>query len=108
MGTQAGLSWGVLFLPPTRNFLLHFFLRSLRCDPGCPDLGTEPPRGLRPSPSLDEYEDESREIQDLLKSQQNSQKLEGLKRLIACISVGRDVSEFFPNVVVNVANTPFE
>jgi len=55
-----------------------------------------------------QYEDESREIVDLLKSVQNSQKLEGLKRLIACISVGRDVAEFFPNVVVNVANTPFE
>jgi hypothetical protein len=34
-----------------------------------------------------QYEDESREILDLLASLQNSQKLEGLKRLIACISV---------------------
>jgi vesicle coat complex subunit len=47
------------------------------------------------------YEDESREIATLLASTQSSQKLEGLKRLIACISVGRDVADFFPNVVVN-------
>jgi len=54
------------------------------------------------------YEDESREISALLGSTISSQKLEGLKRLIACISVGRDVSDFFPKVVVNVAHVPFE
>jgi hypothetical protein len=54
------------------------------------------------------YEDESAEIATLLSSTVTSQKLDGLKRLIACISVGRDVSDFFPNVVVNVANVPFE
>ena len=54
------------------------------------------------------YEDESTEIATLLSSTVTSQKLDGLKRLIACISVGRDVSDFFPNVVVNVAHVPFE
>jgi hypothetical protein len=54
------------------------------------------------------YEDESHEIANLLSSTVTSQKLDGLKRLIACISVGRDVSDFFPNVVVNVAHVPFE
>jgi hypothetical protein len=54
------------------------------------------------------YEDESAEIATLLSSTVTSQKLDGLKRLIACISVGRDVSDFFPNVVVNVAHVPFE
>eukprot|EP00238_Polyblepharides_amylifera_P013156 CAMPEP_0196575746 /NCGR_PEP_ID=MMETSP1081-20130531/5164_1 /TAXON_ID=36882 /ORGANISM="Pyramimonas amylifera, Strain CCMP720" /LENGTH=844 /DNA_ID=CAMNT_0041894145 /DNA_START=15 /DNA_END=2549 /DNA_ORIENTATION=+ len=55
-----------------------------------------------------QYEDESAEITRLLRGPHFSAKADGLKRLIACISVGRDVSKFFPNVVVNVEHVPFE
>ena len=35
-------------------------------------------------------------------------KLEGLKQLIAMMSTGRDVSHFFPSVVVNIVTESFE
>ena len=41
-------------------------------------------------------------IKDLLESAKTSGKLEGMKRLIALISRGRDVSTMFPYVVKNV------
>ena len=42
------------------------------------------------------------EIHALLDSREKKDKLEGMKRLIAMISIGRDASNFFPDVVKNV------
>jgi hypothetical protein len=42
------------------------------------------------------------EIHSLLDSREKKDKLEGMKRLIAMISIGRDASNFFPDVVKNV------
>mmetsp|Transcript_20358 Transcript_20358/g.24421 ORF Transcript_20358/g.24421 Transcript_20358/m.24421 type:complete len:857 (-) Transcript_20358:303-2873(-) len=55
-----------------------------------------------------QYQEETRDIGKLLGSLNPTEKLEALKRIIACMSVGRDMSEFFPQVVVNVAQVPFE
>ncbi|ORZ09403.1 adaptin N terminal region-domain-containing protein [Lobosporangium transversale] len=57
---------------------------------------------------LDTNEDKMREIRKNLDSKYEKEKLDGLKRLIAMISKGRDVSEFFPDVVKNVASTSLE
>ncbi|KAF9908882.1 AP-3 complex subunit beta-2 [Linnemannia zychae] len=48
------------------------------------------------------------EIRKNLDSKYEKEKLDGLKRLIAMISKGRDVSEFFPDVVKNVASNSLE
>ncbi|KAF9199895.1 AP-3 complex subunit beta-2, partial [Haplosporangium sp. Z 27] len=48
------------------------------------------------------------EIRKNLDSRYEKEKLDGLKRLIAMISKGRDVSEFFPDVVKNVASNSLE
>ncbi|KAF9929787.1 AP-3 complex subunit beta-2 [Linnemannia zychae] len=57
---------------------------------------------------LDTNEDKMREIRKNLDSRYEKEKLDGLKRLIAMISKGRDVSEFFPDVVKNVASNSLE
>ncbi|KAF9348601.1 AP-3 complex subunit beta-2 [Mortierella sp. AD094] len=57
---------------------------------------------------LDTNEDKMREIRKNLDSKYEKEKLDGLKRLIAMISKGRDVSEFFPDVVKNVASNSLE
>ncbi|KAF9433376.1 AP-3 complex subunit beta-2 [Entomortierella beljakovae] len=57
---------------------------------------------------LDTNEDKMREIRKHLDSKYEKEKLDGLKRLIAMISKGRDVSEFFPDVVKNVASESLE
>ncbi|KAF9931932.1 AP-3 complex subunit beta-2 [Modicella reniformis] len=50
----------------------------------------------------------TKKIRKNLDSKYEKEKLDGLKRLIAMISKGRDVSEFFPDVVKNVASTSLE
>ncbi|KAF9581376.1 AP-3 complex subunit beta-2 [Lunasporangiospora selenospora] len=57
---------------------------------------------------LETTEDKYREIRKNLDSRYEKEKLDGLKRLIAMTSKGRDVSEFFPDVVKNVASTSLE
>ncbi|KAF9351167.1 AP-3 complex subunit beta-2 [Mortierella sp. NVP85] len=57
---------------------------------------------------LETNEDKLREIRKNLDSKYEKEKLDGLKRLIAMISKGRDVSEFFPDVVKNVASESLE
>ncbi|KAG0220258.1 AP-3 complex subunit beta-2 [Mortierella sp. NVP41] len=57
---------------------------------------------------LDTNEDKMRHIRKNLDSRYEKEKLDGLKRLIAMISKGRDVSEFFPDVVKNVASNSLE
>ncbi|TPX36641.1 hypothetical protein SmJEL517_g01328 [Synchytrium microbalum] len=56
-----------------------------------------------PGYSYDHSEDKVSEIKQCLDSKFDKEKIEGLKRLIAMISKGRNVSEFFPDVVKNVA-----
>eukprot|EP00004_Rigifila_ramosa_P023102 TRINITY_DN642_c0_g2_i2.p1 TRINITY_DN642_c0_g2~~TRINITY_DN642_c0_g2_i2.p1 ORF type:complete len:1132 (-),score=298.47 TRINITY_DN642_c0_g2_i2:41-3292(-) len=43
-----------------------------------------------------------KEIKKMLDDKEKQEKLEGMKRLIAMISKGRDASDFFPDVVKNV------
>ncbi|KAF8463582.1 hypothetical protein JB92DRAFT_3136418 [Gautieria morchelliformis] len=50
----------------------------------------------------DTAEDKVKNIRRQLDSSQDREKLEGMKRLIAMISKGRNVSEFFAQVVKNV------
>ncbi|KAG0306101.1 AP-3 complex subunit beta-2 [Dissophora globulifera] len=57
---------------------------------------------------LDTNEAKMSEIRNNLDSKYEKEKLDGMKRLIAMISKGRDVSEFFPDVVKNVASTSLE
>ncbi|KAL1919435.1 uncharacterized protein VTP21DRAFT_2128 [Calcarisporiella thermophila] len=57
---------------------------------------------------FDMSEEKMRNIRSQLDSRYDREKLEGLKRLIAMISRGRDVREFFPNVVKNVASQNIE
>ncbi|KAF9390500.1 AP-3 complex subunit beta-2 [Podila verticillata] len=57
---------------------------------------------------LDTNDDKMREIRKDLDSRYEKEKLDGLKRLIAMISKGKDVSEFFPDVVKNVASKSLE
>ena len=52
---------------------------------------------LDSSPSTD-----GEEIKKLLNSTLEREKLDGMKHLIALISLGHDASEFFPQVVKNV------
>ncbi|KAH9930143.1 adaptin N terminal region-domain-containing protein [Fomitopsis serialis] len=57
---------------------------------------------------LDNPEDKVRNIKKQLDSNSDREKLEAMKRLIALISKGRNVSEFFPQVVKNVASHNIE
>ena len=52
---------------------------------------------LDTSPSTD-----GEEIKKLLNSSLEREKLDGMKHLIALISLGHDASEFFPHAVKNV------
>eukprot|EP00961_Rhodomonas_salina_P296540 3936439-Rhodomonas_salina.2 len=54
--------------------------------------------------SVKKYE----EIRKLLDSREKKDKLEGMKRLLAMISIGRDASDFFPDVVKNVVSDSLE
>ncbi|KAJ3082290.1 AP-3 complex subunit beta-2 [Quaeritorhiza haematococci] len=56
----------------------------------------------------DTSDDKIAEIRKDLDSKFDKEKIDGLKRLIAMISKGRNVSEFFPDVVKNVASNSFE
>lgn len=51
---------------------------------------------------FDEGNSKFAELRSLLDSKHQSQKLEAMKRLMAMITIGRDVSSFFPDVVKNV------
>ncbi|CAG8433270.1 4151_t:CDS:10 [Diversispora eburnea] len=57
---------------------------------------------------FDTSEEKMRDIKRQLDSRHDREKMDGLKRLIAMISKGRDVSEFFPDVVKNVASQNLE
>ncbi|KAI7905881.1 adaptin N terminal region-domain-containing protein [Cokeromyces recurvatus] len=57
---------------------------------------------------FDTSEEKMRNIKRQLDSKNDREKLDGLKRLIAMISKGRDVSEFFPDVVKNVVSQNIE
>eukprot|EP00960_Hanusia_phi_P037298 752853-Hanusia_phi.AAC.2 len=48
------------------------------------------------------------EIRRLLDSREKKDKLEGMKRLMAMISIGRDASNYYPDVVKNVVSDSFE
>ncbi|KAI9197460.1 adaptin N terminal region-domain-containing protein [Polychytrium aggregatum] len=53
-------------------------------------------------------EDKLAGIKPALDSKFDKEKIDALKKLIAMISKGKDVSEYFPDVVKNVASTSFE
>ncbi|KAF7726132.1 AP-3 complex subunit beta-2 [Apophysomyces ossiformis] len=57
---------------------------------------------------FDTSEEKMRNIRRQLDAKNDREKLDGLKRLIAMISKGRDVSEFFPDVVKNVVSQNIE
>ncbi|RUS17230.1 adaptor-related protein complex 3 beta 2 subunit, isoform CRA_c, partial [Jimgerdemannia flammicorona] len=57
---------------------------------------------------FDTSEEKMHDIRRQLDARNDREKLDGLKRLIAMISKGRDVSEFFPDVVKNVASVNIE
>lgn len=57
---------------------------------------------------FDTSEDKIKDIARQLDSRHDREKLESLKRLVAMISKGRDVSEFFAQVVKNVASHNLE
>ncbi|KAI8352928.1 adaptin N terminal region-domain-containing protein [Blakeslea trispora] len=57
---------------------------------------------------FDTSEEKMHNIKRQLDSKNDREKLDGLKRLIAMISKGRDVSEFFPDVVKNVVSQNIE
>ncbi|KAI8972988.1 adaptin N terminal region-domain-containing protein [Pilobolus umbonatus] len=57
---------------------------------------------------FDTSEEKMRNIIRQLDAKNDREKLDGLKRLIAMISKGRDVSEFFPDVVKNVVSQNIE
>ncbi|EKX35531.1 Adaptor protein complex 3 subunit beta [Guillardia theta CCMP2712] len=48
------------------------------------------------------------EIRRLLDSREKKDKLEGMKRLMAMISIGRDASNYYPDVVKNVVSDSLE
>ncbi|CAL6299090.1 unnamed protein product [Bathycoccus prasinos] len=52
--------------------------------------------------------EETRALNEKLRDSNTRTKLEGLKQLIAMMSTGRDVSHFFPSVVVNIVTESFE
>ncbi|KZT56945.1 hypothetical protein CALCODRAFT_483572 [Calocera cornea HHB12733] len=65
--------------------------------------------GKSPNAALfDTAEDKVKQIRKQLDSSQDREKLEAMKRLIAMISKGRNVSEFFAQVVKNVASSNLE
>ena len=55
-----------------------------------------------------QIEEERRELDKALRSSVAREKLDGLKRLIGMMSTGRDVSQFFAAVVMNLAQDSFE
>ncbi|CDH59483.1 ap-3 complex subunit beta-1 [Lichtheimia corymbifera JMRC:FSU:9682] len=57
---------------------------------------------------FDTSEEKMRNIKRQLDAKNDREKLDGLKRLIAMISKGRDVSEYFPDVVKNVVSQNIE
>lgn len=57
---------------------------------------------------FDSSDDKLREIDKLLESSTDRDRLEGMKRLIAAISRGRDVGSFFARVVKQVASPSVE
>jgi len=67
------------------------------------DLGRGPNSGY-----FDATEDKIKNVRKHLDSNSDREKLDGLKTLIALISRGRNVSEFFPYVVKNVASQNLE
>ncbi|RKO97530.1 hypothetical protein CAUPRSCDRAFT_10803 [Caulochytrium protostelioides] len=56
----------------------------------------------------DTSDDRLHEIRQQLNNRFERDKLDGMRRLIALIAKGRDVSDFFPDVVKNVASSSFE
>ncbi|KAJ3127735.1 AP-3 complex subunit beta-2 [Nowakowskiella sp. JEL0407] len=56
----------------------------------------------------DTAEDKIADIGKDINSKFEKEKIDGLKRLVALISKGRNVAEFFPDVVKNVASPSFE
>ncbi|KAI8988004.1 adaptin N terminal region-domain-containing protein [Mycotypha africana] len=66
------------------------------------------PGGDSSAQYFDTSEEKLRNIKRQLDSKNDREKLDGLKRLIAMISKGRDVSEFFPDVVKNVVSQNIE
>lgn len=51
---------------------------------------------------FDEGNSRFAEMRTLLDSKHSKEKLEAMKRLMAMITIGRDVSSFFPDVVKNI------
>ncbi|KAG7450937.1 uncharacterized protein BT62DRAFT_984252 [Guyanagaster necrorhizus] len=62
----------------------------------------------RTSPYYDSPDDKGRDIRKQLDSSSDREKLDAMKRLIALISKGRNVSEYFAQVVKNVASQNLE
>src|SRR4051794_14878941 len=51
---------------------------------------------------FDEGSSKFAELRSMLDSKHQREKLEAMKRLMAMITIGRDVSSFFPDVVKNI------
>ena len=65
------------------------------------------PLRVRP-PHILQIADEARELDKSLRSTNTGEKLNGMKKLLGMMSAGRDVSNFFASVVMNIAQDSFE
>ena len=63
---------------------------------------------LFPRPVHAQIADEARELDKALRSTNTGEKLNGMKKLLGMMSAGRDVSNFFASVVMNIAQDSFE
>ena len=65
------------------------------------------PSAFVPHPFI-QIADEARELDKSLRSTNTGEKLGGMKKLLGMMSAGRDVSNFFASVVMNIAQDSFE
>lgn len=70
--------------------------------------GTGAAPGSSSSTYFDVSDEKLREISTFLDSKHETEKLEGMKRIIAGISKGRDMERFFAQVVKNVVTPSVE
>merc|ERR1712216_434637 len=73
-----------------------------------PTMAVPPGTGNRQFFDDVQIAEEQRELDTKLRSTNTRDKLDALKRLIALMATGRDVSVFFPSVVVNIVSESFE
>jgi AP-3 complex subunit beta len=72
------------------------------------DLNILPGSSSTSAAYFDTTDDKIKEISKLLESRNDKERLEGMKRIIAGISKGRDMEPFFAQVVKNVVAPSIE